>query len=366
MSEHVAIIGGGLSGLLAAYRLHQAGVRFSLFEARARYGGRILSVGEDEMPCADGFDLGPSWFWPDSQPALADLVRELDLTAFAQTTDGDMVFERSIREAPQRHPAMPQGQRSMRLAGGTSSLATALVLRLPVESLHLNSTVSAVSLDGRRVQLSIGSKRRSFDRVILAVPPRLVEKTIAFTPSMPETVIRRWRETATWMAPHAKFVAVYEHQFWRAQGLSGLAQSLVGPLVEIHDATTSTGRAALFGFLGIPASHRLSIGRETMVEAALAQLGRLFGPEAERPLATLYKDWASDPTTATEADARASAHLVPQVGQWVTSEWVGRLIFGGSEVSTTEPGYLAGAAEAASRAVRATLTSISSDAGIRN
>lgn len=40
----IAIVGAGLAGLTAAYRLHQQGFDVRLFEARFRLGGRVLSV----------------------------------------------------------------------------------------------------------------------------------------------------------------------------------------------------------------------------------------------------------------------------------------------------------------------------------
>ena len=40
----VVVIGGGIAGLTAAYRLAQAGVKVRLFEAQTRLGGRILSL----------------------------------------------------------------------------------------------------------------------------------------------------------------------------------------------------------------------------------------------------------------------------------------------------------------------------------
>jgi monoamine oxidase len=39
----IAIIGGGLAGLQAAYRLQQAAVYATVYEARGRLGGRILT-----------------------------------------------------------------------------------------------------------------------------------------------------------------------------------------------------------------------------------------------------------------------------------------------------------------------------------
>ena len=51
----VAVIGGGISGLTAAYELHRRGTSFVLLEQRARLGGVVLT---DHV---DGFtiDGGP-------------------------------------------------------------------------------------------------------------------------------------------------------------------------------------------------------------------------------------------------------------------------------------------------------------------
>lgn len=98
----VAVVGAGLAGLYTAQALHAAGVDVLLIEGRDRLGGRILTVEEGGTPADDGFDLGPSWFWPEMQPAMADLVDELRLDAFVQHSTGDVVFERMSRERPQR------------------------------------------------------------------------------------------------------------------------------------------------------------------------------------------------------------------------------------------------------------------------
>lgn len=102
----VAILGAGLAGLNAARLLHRAGIDFMLFEARDRPGGRILTADETGQPAEDGFDLGPSWFWPGMQPPIGDLVAELGLASFGQHSEGDVVFERMSREAPHRFPVI--------------------------------------------------------------------------------------------------------------------------------------------------------------------------------------------------------------------------------------------------------------------
>lgn len=361
MKTTVALIGGGLAGLHAARLLHAAGVDFQLFEARDRLGGRILTADEHGRASDDGFDLGPSWFWPEMQRDLAALVQELGLATFAQSSEGDGVFERMSHELPQRFQlTQPPPVESMRLAGGTGALVNALAGALPGERLHLGSRVTGAALQPDGVTLAIsageGEERTVVaEQVIAALPPRLFEARVSLEPVVEPATARRWRETDTWMAPHAKFFALYDRAFWREAGLSGTAQSLVGPLAEIHDATTASGAAALFGFVGVGADKRAEAGEATLTRACLEQLARLFGPQAQRPRTTLLKDWAIDDLTATRDDRAGGGHPQPQGRDWVSGAWRDRLSFGGSETSPTEPGYLAGAIDAARLAVAETL-----------
>lgn len=353
----VAIIGGGLAGLNASRLLHRAGISFRLFEARDRLGGRILTVNETGTPDEDGFDLGPSWFWPEMQPAIGDLVKELGLAAFAQHADGDMLYQRDLREAPHRMRGMSQEPQSMRLFGGSAALVRAAAGSVPRAALHIRVAVTRLRLTDAGIDLTLersGQEPQQINAsyVIAAIPPRLLAAAVAFQPALPAANLNLWRSTPTWMAPHAKFFALYDRPFWREAGLSGAAQSMVGPLGEIHDATTGSGRAALFGFVGVPADNRASIGEEVLIRAAIHQLTHLFGPEAAHPRATLLKDWAADAYTATPADASAYGHPTPNRVEWVTTQWSERLFLAGSETSPTDPGYLAGAVEASKRAVQ--------------
>ncbi|MCA3572988.1 MAG: FAD-dependent oxidoreductase [Aestuariivirga sp.] len=359
MRTTVAIVGGGLSGLCAARYLQKAGVDFQLLEARERFGGRILSVDASGQPSPDGFDLGPSWFWPSMHPRMAQLAQGLRLDSFAQYSDGDVVVERSNSGNPQRFPVMRQEPQSMRLVGGTAAMVSALVNALPRERLHLRSRVTRATMRESGLALSLvaesGSREVAAEQAILALPPRLLRSTFSFEPAMVPETLQLWGQTPTWMAPHAKFFALYDEAFWRDSGLSGTAQSGVGPLVEIHDATTASGAAALFGFVGVNRVQRMAIGEETLVRASIAQLARLFGPKAALPRATLIKDWAADLLTSTDADQSPEGHPVPSYGPWVSGIWAERMSLAGSETSITDPGYLAGALDAAERAADETL-----------
>src|SRR5262249_50755084 len=151
----------------------------------------------------------------------------------------------------------------------------ALVKRVPRDRVSTGTRATQIALGDSSVILTTATPDGSDDtflaeQVIATVPPRLLAD-IAFSPAIDPVTARRWRDTATWMAPHAKFFAVYDRPFWRDAGLSGTAQSFVGPLAEIHDATTASGKPALFGFLGVGADMRASVGEAALTHACLQQ-----------------------------------------------------------------------------------------------
>jgi monoamine oxidase len=364
----IAIVGGGLAGLVAAWRLQQQGVRdVVLFEARATLGGRIASVDahgrrvDTAQSAPDRFDLGPTWYWPAMQPQLDALVSELGLHRFEQFEAGDLLVERSAQQPPQRMRGHASDPPSMRLMGGTGALVAALNARLDPAIIRTGHAVRSLRCEATHVELEFddaAGKRTTwrFERVLLALPPRLATARLQFDPPLPPDLARRWQETPTWMAPHAKYVAVYESPFWREQGLCGGARSSVGPMGEIHDVSMPGGHAALFGFLGVPAQVRRQVSDEVLRTHCRAQLARLFGELAGRPLGDALQDWAAEALTSTDDDQDATGHhATPPPSSPEGGAWQGRLIGIGSEWSAQFAGYLAGAVDAAERGVRKSL-----------
>jgi monoamine oxidase len=372
----VAIVGGGLSGLYAAWRLQQWGVQdVVLFEARGLLGGRILgadaagqvvapgSAGSHGVAGIDRFDLGPAWFWPEAQPQLDGVVHALGLRRFEQFDEGDMVVERSPQSAPVRTRGWRSAPASVRLLGGMGALVEALRRPLSATQVRTGHAVRRLAVEGGRIELHTTGDAAvwSAEHVLLALPPRLAVHSIAFTPGLPPALEHSWRATDTWMAPHAKVVALYDTPFWRAQGLSGHARSACGPMVEVHDASVPGGHAALFGFIGVPARVRRGVAEDVLRAHCCAQLGRLFGPQALAPRAVVLKDWALDAHTATEADLGGDGqHPLAPAREASEGPWRGRLTGIGSEWSPQFPGYLAGAVEAAEQGVQAWAASAAS------
>ena len=366
-TARIAIVGAGLSGLYAAFLLEQQCIGdYVLLEARDGVGGRIASASASRHPALDAsmgatdidrVDLGPTWFWPGYQHQLARLIADLGLESFEQHETGDTVVERSPNEPPVRVRGYVNSPASMRLVGSMSALTDALRRRLDATHIHAGQTVRRLRITEQRVGLDSEDAHGHAttwraEHVLLALPPRLLEHSIEFVPALPPALAQQWRATATWMAPHAKYIAVYDTPFWREQGLSGEARSARGPLGEIHDASMPGGSAALFGFFGVPAHVRQSVTEDKLRAHCRAQLARLFGKRAATPKAEFIKDWALDPYTATAADLDGvSQHAEAPATTAASGPWSGRLTGIASEWSPQFPGYVAGAIEAASSGV---------------
>jgi monoamine oxidase len=363
-SARIVIVGGGLSGLYAAALLEQQGMNdYLLVEARDTLGGRILSLqaSGNTVPSSgtvsstvDRVDLGPTWFWPAYHRQLDSLIHALRLERFAQHDTGEMIAERTATAAPRRIRGFPDAPTAMRLKGGMGALIDALLARVDASRIITGQTVRRIHIADHNIELescdaSGGITNMRAAHVLLALPPRLASETIDFSPALPPQLIQQWRATPTWMAAHAKYVAVYDAPFWRTDGLSGEARSAVGPLSEIHDATMPGGSAALFGFFGVPARTRSNVTQSDLRALCRAQLGRLFGPQAAAPQRDFIKDWATDSLTATTADLESGLghHAVAPAPAALAYPWKGRMTGIASEWSPNFPGYVAGAIDAA-------------------
>ncbi|PVY75969.1 flavin-dependent amine oxidoreductase [Tamilnaduibacter salinus] len=95
--------------------------------------------------------------------------------------------------------------------------------------------------------------------------------------------------------------------------------------------------------------HR-GLGFASLVSASLAQLGRLFGSRAEKPVKTVIRDWATEPDTATDADQGfGMEHPSTEITGRIQSIWHGQVLFGASEMAPQFGGYMEGALEQAQR-----------------
>nr|WP_214818699.1 FAD-dependent oxidoreductase [Exiguobacterium sp. s131] len=339
--KSIAIIGAGVSGLYAATQLHQKGYDVTIFEARDRIGGRILTK--------DGYDLGPTWYWPDTEKTISELVDTLGLESFVQHTTGHMVLERQTTTTPERH-VLPKESivLSKRLVGGMTSLMEALHAKLPDDIVRLGHRLTSIDRQSDRVQLTFqnGSVHHT-DDVILAIPPRLVAE-VAIEPALSAQTRKALKTTPTWMASQAKALIVYETPFWREEGLSGFGMSWVGPLQEIHDASLIDGPGALFGFFRLSPGEREALGEGQVKTRVIEQLEKLYGSKANDFLRFHYMDWSRESETATSDDFLPLTAF-PAYGPIELGD---RLHLIGSETDAQFGGHIEGALRSANRIVQ--------------
>lgn len=348
-----AIIGGGLCGLSLAASLHRQGRDFLLFDARTRLGGRILT---ESCARSGTADLGPTWFWPDTQPLVTQLIADLGLADFPQHDDGTVLHLRDPDKTPERLENQGVHSGARRLTGGMGSLVDGLAKDLPLEKLRLGHVLTGLQNRGDHIGLIFRFEEQFIElaarHVVLALPPRLVEENIRFEPEFDVSVRDAMRATETWMAAQAKVVISYEHALWRDEGKSGNAfvtheQAVIG---EIFDACASTAaQPALGGFLALSPELRDSFkgGLPLLMGNQMAQV---FGPELEDG-EQHYQDWAKEPYTCSTLDRTASRteHAGFANPLLRRALWDGKLYLGGSETASHGSGYLEGAIEAARR-----------------
>lgn len=352
----VAIIGAGLSGLALARALQNSGIDYTIYEARGRAGGRVLST--------SGFDLGPTWFWPDDNPLMLQLLNQLQLQHFPQFTRGHSLYQTSCNEPPQRF-VDPQGYRGAhRINGGTTSLINALCGQLK-KPILFNQPVAAISkhADGVLISFQHGSQlsQTLAQQVVLCLPPRLIAHTIEFTPVLNEPFIGLLKDTPTWMGWQAKAIITFDSCFWREQGLNGSVfcgdpTSLIGEMFDACDAELNTPALGIFltSFAQQMLCEGFNAGTEntsldSVKEAIKNQLQDFFG-EIAKPKEIFIHSWSHERFTSTHTDL-APLQMHPHYGHpWLELDhWEDRLFFCGSESAGRAGGYMEGALVAARR-----------------
>jgi monoamine oxidase len=362
-----AIIGGGLCGLALARHLHSRGREFSLFEARTRLGGRILT--EIGKKTGIAMDLGPAWFWPDRQPLMVQLVADLALQDFQQHDEGAVLHLRDADKNPEQIHGKQVHSGARRLQGGMATLIAAVTKDLPKERLHLAHVLTEVKDMEDHVVLVFRTADHfshiAAKQAVLAMPPRLVQEHIRFSPELDDATRTAMRDADTWMAAQAKVAFSYDKPVWREAGQSGNAfvtheQAVVG---EIYDACDMNGiQAALAGFVSLGPQLRkdFAAGLTVLFESQMVMVfGQGLGDGEQH-----FQDWAVEPFTCSTADLEPAMteHVDFANPMLRRALWNGKLYLGGSETASRGAGYLEGALEAARRIERDVSRTIATEA----
>ncbi|CAD7958751.1 unnamed protein product [Amoebophrya sp. A120] len=288
----VAVVGGGLAGLTASYRILQQRpeAKILLLEANSKnLGGRVLS-----STTLGNVDLGPAWFWPRDQPFMRNMVRELKLNPVEQADafSGEMRLRGGIGAIVEKlkeslhllggNKVAASGETTSNPAGGAQMKAQ-VEADLPVdvklgEKLVKMEKASSTSVDGEGTSTSTKIVRlhttattpmltsnvdqqannRSYEakQVILAVPPKIAMRDVKMTAQdFPyllgnPKLVNEMKSQPVWMAGMGKLVLFYDTRWWNAARAN---QTPMGPMrskygaFQIYDAGEVQADAAVEG-----------------------------------------------------------------------------------------------------------------------
>lgn len=340
----VVILGAGLSGLLTAYRLKNAGIPVKILEARDRAGGRIKTVrGADDTP----LEMGATWFGNQHQH-MKKLLKELNLLAFNQYMDGVAIFEATPSSPPQRFHLPPQDP-SFRIKGGTAKVMQALLQFFTTEEVSFNERVKQILVEEEQIQIRTEHRAYSAAKVICCIPPALLVNSIKFTPELPEALFTEAKNTHTWMQESIKAGVVFKKPFWRDSKISTLVSNQ-GPVIEFYDHSDSKeSKFALCGFLH---PNYGTFDKKEREEKVIEQLKRLFGKEAGDYMSYDEVVWQNEIFT----NANTGETFLPHQnnGHRIFQEplYRGKIFFSNSETSTIYGGYMEGAVYAANQTAK--------------
>ena len=286
------------------------------------------------------FEIGTEAVWA-QEPGDLSLLHVL---FYAHSAGGfDALFD--TEGGAQQDRFVGGSQRiSLRLA---QELGDAIALEAPVRAIDHSDDGVTVRADGATVRAR---------RAILAIPPTLTAR-IAYDPPLPGHRDQLTQRIA--QGTVAKCMAIYDEPFWRAEGLTGQATSVQGPVRLTFDNSPPDGSpGVLLGFLeGRFARQAGLMAPDERRAAVVGTFARLFGPRAAQPDAYVERLWAEEEWT------RGCYGCAMPTGAWTEfgpalRAPIGPLHWAGAETATVWSGYMDGAVSSGARAAAEALSGL--------
>ena len=164
------------------------------------------------------------------------------------------------------------------------------------ERVVLEAPVRAIRWREEGVEIDAGAVSVSANAAIVAVPPNL-GAAIRFEPALPAWRMRL--QQASSQGSVTKYLAVYDHPFWREDGLSGEGFAPYGLVRELYDNTPpSASVGVLCTFLpGEQADLVARMSPEGRRTAILEGMAAFVGPEGLRATDLIETDWSAEEWT---------------------------------------------------------------------
>jgi putrescine oxidase len=182
-----------------------------------------------------------------------------------------------------------------RVVGGSQLLPIRLAERLG-ERVVLAAPVRGIRWSDGRVEVDASRVRATGQAVIVAIPPNLTG-AIRFEPALPGWRMRL--EQGISQGVVIKVLAVYDHPFWREDGLSGQGFAPYQLVRELYDNSPPSGEpGVLLTFLaGESAEAAARMSPEARRTAVLDGFADYVGPEARDAREYHELDWSAEEWT---------------------------------------------------------------------
>jgi monoamine oxidase len=271
-------------------------------------------------------------------------VSLLDALAYVATaTDGstDGTFERLINTRG--------GAQAERFVEGAQEISIRLAKHVGKDRILLGNPVYEIEQHRHGVTVTAEHVTVRAKYVIVAVPPTLAGR-IEYRPLMPSQ-----RDGLTQRNPQGALIKVeafFDRPWWRDNGLTGAAVSVLGPAKTTFDVSPKDAKiGGLLGFVGGDEARKYSGHPEALRRAVLSNFSLYFndGKPIPKPTSVHIKDWTMEEWTRGCPVAIAAPGVITEYGPHIARP-VGRIHWAGTETATYWHGYMDGAVRSGYRA----------------
>jgi monoamine oxidase len=272
-------------------------------------------------------------------------------TAFYDAAAGDAKHKGSLA----RLLSVPGGAQESRFAGGSQVLSLVVAKELGPRVV-LSSPARRITQT--RTGVTVVSDKLTVDakQAIVALPPVLAN-AIRFSPALPSG----HRQLLSHFKPGdmIKVQAIYDHPFWRDEGLTGQLVVDAGPAGITYDNTPPSGApGVILGFVGGRQALRFrALSASARRQAYVDELAGGLGDAARNVQDYFEMDWTAEPFTKGCPTGSTPPGVLSRYGAALRAP-AGRVHFAGTETSDFWAGYMDGAVRSGERAATEVLRAL--------
>ncbi len=344
----VLVIGAGAGGLSAAFLLQKLGVDFTVLEASSSWGGRMkvnTEFADFPIPVgAEWLHTSPNVF----QEIVNDETVEIKVKTVAYSSLDSFAFVEKDRIYVE-----PLVDSDLKFAGSSwYNFYEDYIIPSVFSQILVNQEVLSIDYSGEKISVQTGTDSFQADRVILAVPLKILQnQRIQFFPMLPDVKARAIKETQVWDGFKAFFE--FSEKFYHTQLEFSVLPETAGQKL-FYDASygqnTSQHILGIFS-VGLPASDYASMSGEFFKNDVLAELDKVYDGKASKYyIRHVVQNWNDEPfIQGGYLSDYADWKMVRELGKPVA----GKLYFGGGEFTDGEDWVAVHvAAQSAHRAVK--------------